>query len=221
MKERPILFSGPMVTAILEGRKTQTRRVVKPQPTGWPANGHFLVWKRNPFGDNPMTLTHFVDLSPYGKRGDRLWVRETFRQSPGSLSAHYRSDADEVSGGPWKPSIFMPRNLSRITLEITNVRVERLREISFSDIRAEGKRCPEHDFHSGFCASECAALRGEWVTGWDKINGKRKGCDWNSNPWVWVIEFVRTKSEPRNPAETDAAIDPMVSQKGSNERKGE
>lgn len=209
MKERPILFSGPMVRAILEGRKSQTRRIVKPQPPERWA-------KHEPTADGERWAYQLPSLDwhtvkcPYGKPGDRLWVRETFAylddlrtKDPGTGALADRAffRADHATGlthddNPaedlkWRPSIFMPRNLSRITLQITNVRVERLQEITFSDIRAEGKSCPQHDFDSGFCASECAALRNEWATGWDKINGKRKGCDWNSNPWVWVVEFKK------------------------------
>jgi len=206
--ERPILFSAPMVRAILDGRKTQTRRVIKDGPkgdywskpscSGYPGDPWYVTANLTP------PSTHVFKTCPYGKAGDRLWVRETWTPSveeDGQTVVKtepplYRAGNPVFAeGGPedwrWTPSIFMPRWASRITLEITDVRVERLQEISVTDIRSEGISCPEHDFDSGFCSSECAALRRAWSMGWDKINGKRKGCDWNSNPWVWVIEFKK------------------------------
>ncbi len=218
MKEHPILFSGPMVRAILEGRKTQTRRVVKPQPTAWPSNESFLVWAKNSSNGDPMTLNHFNNLSPYGQRGDRLWVRETWADVTKAFQTHdcdepkviaFRADdaVYETEGmaflehrndsgivvHKWKPSIFLPRPFSRLSLEITNVRVERLQDISVDDIRAEGKVLPPTELFPDINTD--TKLRQQWEWGWDKLNGKRKGCDWNSNPWVWVIEFLRAESE--------------------------
>jgi hypothetical protein len=226
--ERPILFSGPMVRAILEGRKTQTRRVIKPQPdviqnSMWDG-GAYLKMRIGNLAIALSARNRAGDFCPYGKPGDRLWVREAWAVHkyydgrpgngcgpiPEGITVECREAPDAVTvlpghmhrrignkppdeRGKWRPSIFMPRWASRITLEIVSVRVERLQEISFSDIRAEGKSCPEpeHDFDSGFCASECDALRNVWATGWDTINGKRKGCAWSDNPWVWVIEFKK------------------------------
>jgi hypothetical protein len=203
--------------------------------TGVPTSGYVLHSRdgRGTWNDRTRPLH-----CPYGALGDRLWVRETWADVTKAFQTHdceepkviaFRADdaVYETEGmaflehrndsgivvHKWKPSIFLPRPFSRLSLEITNVRVERLQEITFSDIRAEGKKCPEHDFHSGFCASECAALRGEWATGWDKINGKRKDCDWSSNPWVWVIAFERAESEPRTHIGVDADELPVVAEK--------
>ena len=205
MKERPILFSGPMVRAILEGRKTQTRRVLNPQPTAWESNDAFLTWAKNPNGDSPMTLSHFAGLSPYGQAGDQLWVRETFWPRPFRTPRDMREgadtwpavfydadkpDADCLQGWGWKrkPSIFLPRALSRIGLEITNVRVERLRDISEQDARSEGM------------LTTGVGARASFMVGWDSINGKRKGCTWSDNPWVWVIEFKRVEAAQQKAA---------------------
>lgn len=139
MKERPILFSGAMVRAILENRKSQTRRRVKPQPKPWALNDAFLEW-----GDgSPLTLSQLAECGPYGP-GMRLWVRETWAPWEGNGSATawavYRADAPDIPWTPrrWTPSIFMPRRASRITLEVTDVRVQHVQEISEEDARAEG-----------------------------------------------------------------------------------
>lgn len=212
--ERPILFSGPMVKAILEGRKTQTRRVVKMDDhirefaIRFEAD-QFWQWnfidKRFPNGGvkYPFTMS-----SPYGKPGDRLWVRETwgitarvstdcwdhlsFCEIPRDL-IDYRGSTPDVNSH-WKPSIHMPRRFSRITLEITNVRVERLQEISGRDAVAEGmtlerwnwdeKEQPEIDIGVD---KENLILVDKFRRLWNKINGKKH--PWESNPWVWVVEF--------------------------------
>lgn len=183
MKERPILFSGPMVRAILEGRKTQTRRALKPQPPKQtavvdPYNHdieHFTAWT----ADNKMMLSRGNIKNtahwrcPYGLPGDRLWVRESFCSV----------DNTEFGGTKWKPSIFMPRAASRITLEITSLRVERLQEISEDDAKAEG--VSQHpNYPKEFFSSWTAAYKHLW----NSINGPGS---WNTNPWVWVIEFKR------------------------------
>lgn len=192
MAERPILFSGPMVRAILDGRKTQTRRIVKPQPHGDCAAievglYHPVVIDRH--GDEQPGAEIFGAYSldgewgvkcPYGMPADRVWVRETW--IPSDMGGfHYRA-TDEVLPCIWRPSIHMPRKASRLTLEITAVRVERLQDISEADARAEG-----------------LALAGAILPGraagcfsrlWDGINGKR--APWSSNPWVWVIDFTPT-----------------------------
>ena len=133
--------------------------------------------------------------------GFRLWVKETFRQGSGGDSAHYRADPDEVSGGPWRPSIYMPRWASRLTLEITEVRVQRLQDISEEDALAEGM-----DGHvagegpvsrvrlfmePGFLHSRF--YREGYEYAWDEINGKR--APWSSNPFVWVLTFRRQAAE--------------------------
>lgn len=205
ISEKPILFSGPMVRAILEGRKTQTRRVVNPQPDF--RNGG--CW----FPTVPITLTgrmtnslhygteaHFrkgapIDFSPYGKPGDRLWVRETWRVFGGPEYEYqreqrtiiYAATAEPGDLGPWKPSIFMRRWASRLTLEVTNVRVERVKDITHDDAIAEGcyriEPCAEYPNGNAWGRAGFSAL-------WDKINAAR-GFNWDSNPWVWVIEFRR------------------------------
>lgn len=192
MKERPILFSGPMVLAILDGRKTQTRRVVKTQPDFVNSLG-IPFW---PHGKGPVDYR----LCPYGKTGDLLWVKETFAQilfdpeiydSPRAstgLDLLYRSDDDDgpwYRGVKWKPSIFMPRVFSRIALEITDVRVERVQDIAPSDIEAEGV-----DRNECGC-DDC--LMHDFTVLWNSINTKR-GFPMSANPWVWVIEFRRVEA---------------------------
>ncbi|WP_311969311.1 hypothetical protein [Pseudomonas baltica] len=216
-KERPILFSAPMVRAILEGRKTVTRRVLKVQPH-IDASGNLCVGQYN-YGQDldrtPMTK-HFVKSHyPYGQPGDRLWVRETWLPDPdadhaawyGHTETYYSwagcgSKIKDVppalqnpgqclyregwggGGMMWRPSIHMPRWASRIFLEITDVRVERLQAISRADIRAEGLECPSElasdDVSPNYRDWYPAACRGLW---------EATGGDWVSNPWVWVIEF--------------------------------
>jgi hypothetical protein len=204
MKERPILFSGPMVRAILEGRKTQTRRVVKPQPA--PA------WTRPPcevINGRWASSGCVSDLKcPYGVPGDRLWVKEKHvlldrdgwcdmsqprdamigRNRNGVGYADNEKDPDSERcrrelGYSWRPSIHMPRWASRLTLEVVSVRVERVREISEADAKAEGVRLQPID-----CVE-----REKWRTSfeyiWQHINGKTH--PWSSNPWVWVVEFKR------------------------------
>lgn len=194
MKERPILFSGPMVRAILDGTKTQTRRVVKPQfaadaipvempatdpAGGWVVPGHSGVWWCDAAA-NPDD----VRRCPYGQPGDRLWVREAWARTRvfGAEMVVYREGDNRTDyGGPWKPSIHMPRWASRITLEITSVRVERLQDISEADAIAEGvytdPASPAYDAYAQL---------------WDEINGPGS---WAANPWVWVLEFRRLNVE--------------------------
>lgn len=191
MKERPILFSGPMVRALLAGTKTQTRRVVKAKHLPWLENSvlNFLDGKWN---QRPL---------PYGKPGDRLWVRETWKSSANvrpPISEPYIYAADLGPTGvtkwaaTWKPSIHMPRHASRITLEIAAVRVERLQDISDADALAEGvaqavrdrlpvQQCGEYD------AIDVDPLE-LYRDLWESINGPGS---WGLNPWVWVVEFRR------------------------------
>lgn len=206
-KERPILFSGEMVNAILEGRKTQTRRVNKHMtverypslatPAEWnagkmhPDMPDWETWgpKRGSvlFRDAYGGVVSWE--CPYGKPGDRLWVRETF--SPRYFDdgkPAYKADwtpgaAEYVTEPKWKPSIHIPRSLARITLEITNVRVERLQDISEEDSLAEGMKLATqaHGMHP--------PARDQFQILWDKINGKQH--PWASNPWLWVVEFER------------------------------
>lgn len=192
MRERPILFSAPLVRAILEGRKTQTRRVLKcedpdamrllhtdPVPHGVATFGHSIP-------DDPCPL----DIPcPYGAEGDRLWVREA--HACGDMGPmreggpiFYRADYSDSDPhvGPWRPSIHMPRWASRIDLLVTSVRAERLQEIDNLDAEAEGLIPDPADFP-----------RDQFRVLWDQINGKRDGCSWASNPWVWVVSFRRVR----------------------------
>jgi len=210
MSEHPIIFSGEMVKAILAGRKTQTRRVVKPQPKGLDPSlaptGAFM----DESGTRPPLW--FINgkwrKCPYGQPGDLLWVRETHHidQYPdGALDAHgnpgtvhYRADTDVISQsweGQWRPSIFMPRWASRITLEVVSVRVEQVQSISEDDAKDEGVEPIMHDT-GGFepwdapCPEVPNYAEG-FAALWDSINAKR-GYSWQSNPWVWVVEFRQT-----------------------------
>ena len=234
MKERPIAFSGAMVMAILEGRKTMTRRVVK--LPNWILSdlesglvskielfdilkrGHRIVRDLHGMDSGQKTKTFSC---PYGAPGDRLWVRESFTawdasaistlNIPESKVAVFRADgsckvvyADGdvlVSDGPeadyshikkWKPSIHMPRWASRIMLEIVNVRVERLREITEKDAIAEGVSVGLGDYFDGqdfwTFPKEYTPIRSFKVL-WHRINGKKH--PWSSNPWVWVVEFKK------------------------------
>ena len=172
MKERPIIFSAPMVRAILDGRKTQTRRVFKDTPEDFDDDLHpFVRWK-----DDRLHRA----ACPYGKAGDQLWVRETFSTDADNGEYIFKADGEAVTGGRWAPSIHMPRKASRITLEITAIRVDRLQDISEEDAEAEG------------CLSdgdECGRVRYSIL--WDEINGDGA---WEKNQWVWVIEFKRVKT---------------------------
>jgi len=180
MKPKPILFSGAMVRAILAGEKTQTRRVVKDP-------------RRYGLTDERMVIGHRRNL-PYVV-GQILWVRETFN-ADWCDHVIYRADGGAArdagySAEPrWRPSIFMPRSSSRITLRVTDVRVERLQGITVHDIRLEGIGGPAHDGPGPRCSSECSSLRLAWATAWDSLNAKR-GHGWEKNPWVWVVSFRR------------------------------
>ncbi|HIE1504200.1 TPA: hypothetical protein ACXJSP_000187 [Pseudomonas aeruginosa] len=195
MKERPILFTGPMVRAILEGRKTVTRRVVSPQPDFLGS----MVDPNTPFKTLDAGL-HARITCPYGEPGDRLWVRETwglqvrsYGGGAGEFIVYRATNPDAIycrsSEGreypvKWKPSIHMRRHSSRILLEITAVRVERLQDISNDQAIAEGI-----DTHPmGFYGNGCITAGGAFLELWESINGDGR---WADNPWVWVIEFKR------------------------------
>ncbi|AWL27179.1 hypothetical protein DJ533_00405 (plasmid) [Acinetobacter defluvii] len=195
MKERPILFNTQMVKAILEGRKTQTRRIINPQPTFKENTG--FHWKGYMYGigsDYAETMHNFTNRNcPFGRVGDQLWVRETFAIVPETAYRHsevnklnHPNDQElsiiykqgfhlSKSGFSWKPSIHMPRWASRILLEITNVRVERLTDISVKDALSEGiehksMNCPRHEFFQL----------------WNSVYGDMAH---EQNNWVWVVEF--------------------------------
>lgn len=203
MKERPILFSGPMVRAILEGKKTQTRRVVRRPLAFGPSLSEDSLRRSRPMRRGPYEFMGTDDgveisLKPYAFPGDRLWVRETWAWADGRYSIVplvYRADGDAqpCDEGLWRPSIHMPREASRITLRVTEARVQRLQEISFGDIRAEGlpMLCDKHPGEH----TACSYIRDGFVAGWDSINGKK--APWSSNPWVWAITFEQeTTSRP-------------------------
>jgi hypothetical protein len=199
MKSKPILFSTPMVQAILEGTKTQTRRILKPQPKqkleffGWKLPEYIQV----AFGKG--VKTESLHKFPFGQIGDVLWVRETFRPKGHSfpIGEHFEYKATAESDGnpmnePWKPSIFMPKDAARIWLKIINIRVERLNDISDEDAKNEGIKLSEHssenvDLWYRYDDGSFSFLpQTSFRTLWESINGKDS---WNNNPWVWVIEF--------------------------------
>jgi hypothetical protein len=218
--ERPILFSAPMVRAIIDGRKTQTRRIVKVL-TGEAHHPPYapVMWLSDD-ECTPINSPEALACCPYGPAGDRLWVRETwahvpitaYRCSEGvqqtanpndpDMAAVYAASWERSKPGRWRPSIHMPRWASRLTLETTGVRVERLQEISEDDALAEGiegysgeywgpDSTPTLDIH----AAKTSPCHGPHPTAasayrqlWELING---ADSWIANPWVWVIEFKR------------------------------
>lgn len=225
VKERPIIFSAMMVEAILDGKKTQTRRVVKipgkycgeredqnPGAICQDGGGNWIAWyPGNSEGLPELTKKLYPNgegfKCPYGKAGDRLWVRETWYDNmagraegdhtiidaQGNVYVVYRADGEfddlfaEVEGDPkWSPAIFMPRWASRILLEIVSVRVERLQALTPADAVAEGCPHPPDDFwteHDAVC----------WYGNlWDVIHGRGSWC---ANPWVCVVEFKRAKGD--------------------------
>lgn len=210
MKERGMIFNGEMVRAILDGRKTQTRRIMKPQPADDIARGVFpnpnaFGWKSSLKHKYGSATAHFC---PFGKPDDRIWVRETWARYNIDQNSHdiaYRATtpADWPEEGRWRPSIHMPRWASRILLEITGVRVERLHAADESDLLDElgdmledcdsvaGKAFnhAEHYAIAGVPVGLCPEMHG-FKAWWDKVNGD--GC-FDSNPWVWVIEFKRVE----------------------------
>lgn len=212
MKERPIIFSTDMVKAILEGRKTQTRRVIKPQPPkGFRMRMGINIGVCEEDTNKLPRKQDYVKI-PYGAVGDRLWVRETLATAnrynhlkPSEIPQresilHYLADGySPFEMGKVRSSLFLPRWASRITLEITGVRVERLQDIGgeggFGDLkqlRAEGLElgvgAVRGNSHLPWRYDSIVAFQDLW----DSINAKR-GYGWDTNPWVWVIEFKRSK----------------------------
>lgn len=221
-RERQILFSAPMVRALLAGTKTQTRRHVKPQPETqhdgepyWRVGG-YRVWGYRPPAAVPLRAGGNPLPCPYGTPGERLWVRETWAETDaenGTPVVAYRAGGSIPVGradpdGPdylitdwaaddtphvdtWRPSIFMPRWASRITLEVTSIRAERLNDIGRGDAMAEG--CPFPNMAEG------PDPRQWYAELWNAINGAGA---WNANPWVWVVEFQRCPDlQPNVPVE--------------------
>jgi hypothetical protein len=208
MKERPILFSAPMVRALLDGTKTQTRRIMKPQPIPneykpgkhwWSCNKVQMMVDVEDKLQNSIEWEGFcADMCPYGKIGDRLWVREAFayglctKEPYAYRATHKPSDLEEGWDDKikWTPSIHMPRIASRITLELAGVKVERLQDISEADAKAEGVERHADDgvdyygpLHNGHVCPKYAFARL-----WECINGFDS---WSANPWVWAISFKR------------------------------
>lgn len=200
MKDHPILFSAPMVHALLGGRKTQTRRIVRGAPDGALEVVPSLLAHRGDLWDfrrhrqNPHAIR-----CPYGAPGDRLWVKETFGVLTGN--GHrlvYRADGerppqlDPHARMTWRPSIFMRRAQSRITLEVTRVRVERLQDITEADAKAEGVPCDSAAAWRGdFADAVARGHRAAFEALWDEINGDRAA--WTANPFVWAVDFRRVE----------------------------
>jgi hypothetical protein len=210
-KEIPILMSAPMVLAILAGRKTQTRRVVKPQPdSDWSpvAVERYtpVVIARNGEEREGRELFGAYDddwgvACPYGGPSDVLWLKETFcygdrppcdclpSACPHKPEVHYRADWGGIDDDVlWRPSIFMPRWASRITLRITDVRVQRVQDISEADAADEGCCGPQATVIAGEIQEVAPnSYRDDYRELWDSINGKK--FPWASNPFVWVLTF--------------------------------
>lgn len=191
MTERGMIFNAEMVRAILDGRKTQTRRPIKWKQTRFTEIGEREDGSKWPWSEDAEHACDFWHPCPFGAVGDRIWVRETWARYNIDQNSHdiaYRATTPEdwPEEGRWRSSIHMPRWASRILLEITDVRVERLNAISEEDARAEGiidggcLNCgePEPDATDAF-----AYL-------WQSIYGQES---WKANPWVWVIEFKRVE----------------------------
>jgi hypothetical protein len=211
MKSRPILFSAPMVRALLDGSKTQTRRVAKLTDAAHikEIGGHRRWHPADP---------DVVAASPYGQVGDQLWVREAFRttkkndsikpsclpvaSSQNTLAIPFWYDADiagksdhlipeNLRAGKYRPGIFMPRAASRITLEVTSVRVERLQDISEADALAEGIiQLPDGGYSVADTRHYSDSPDESYASLWESLNG---AGSWDLNPWVWVIEFKKVK----------------------------
>ncbi|ENZ7340657.1 morphogenetic protein [Klebsiella aerogenes] len=204
--ERGMIFNGEMVRAILDSRKTQTRRIVKGADGAvkfckeWDINGEeifVVLGEKDHTGMNPVLG---AISCPFGGVGDRIWVRETWARYNIDQNSHdiaYRATtpADWPEEGRWRPSIHMPRWASRILLEITDVRVERLREISQADAEAEGvgklKKGFWKNYQPGWTEFQLTA-RGSFATLWKSIYGDES---WYADPWVWVIEFKRIEEQ--------------------------
>ncbi|WP_159872286.1 MULTISPECIES: hypothetical protein [unclassified Raoultella] len=206
MKERGMIFNGEMVRALLDGRKTQTRRPIKWRQTRATEIAEREDGSKWPWSEDAENVCDYWHPCPFGAVGDRIWVRETFQgplfdfdlmdiyckdstpfETPefcvykaDGVPAPEFYDADDELHCRWRPSIHMPRWASRITLEITDVRVERLKSISDVDAIREG--CSTADMKSGDCAADVFARL------WASIYGSDS---WNANPWVWVISFKR------------------------------
>jgi len=188
---RPIIFPDPMIRALLDGRKTQTRRVLRPQPK-WEETPTLCddgVWRGRYRHRFDVHVDEFGPC-PYGAPGDLLWVRETWGAWPHMMGGVQRDtlayratdDAPPNENWRWRSPIHMPRWASRITLRLSDVRVQRVQNITSEDARAEGCGGDVNAEHWTHDAKTMFALQ------WDAINAKR-GYPWESNPWVWVLRF--------------------------------
>ena len=200
IREKGLIFNSEMVRAILDGRKTQTRRPIKWKQTRFTEIGEREDGSKWPWSEDAEHACDFWHPCPFGAVGDRIWVRETWNKYGGLLT--YRADHDwiddmrkeTVCTAKWVPSIHMPRWASRILLEITDVRVERLNAISEKDARAEGiidggcLNCGEPEPCG--CANPEPDATDAFAYLWQSIYGQES---WNANPWVWVIEFERVE----------------------------
>lgn len=228
MKEKPIIFSGPMVRAILDGRKSQTRRIINPD-TWNPASSEFSGrFRLGAYSDKVGLQAYFEHIDtgnwfgtkcPYDQPGGRIWVKENFAVQPELWAEshllqpiHYLADSDprEIEDYAVKSSRFMPRWASRITLEITGIRVERLQDISEQDAIAEGIECrnvivgsncdsgyqyevwEDRYFYDGCQDEILESSTDAYESLWNKLNGPGS---WDKNPWVWVIEFRRIEND--------------------------
>jgi len=218
IKEHSILFSTSMIQAILDGRKIQTRRIVKTpkiinqfpdllKSVYLDGDGNWIFWSSDSNDHASFTKKAYPTGNnqgikcPYGQAGDRLWVRESFSRGIGSMGesfvyAYRATDSEEF--GPWKPSIHMPREACRVLLEITGIRVQRLQDISEEDAIAEGidvfsyEKAGLNFEINGQCTRDPIKAF-EFL--WDSINAKKH--PWDANHWVWVIEFKRLDMEPK------------------------
>lgn len=208
MKERPIPFSAPMVRAILEGRKTVTRRVVKPQPANNQGMvnarycGHPHEWLRDGICLPSDAATEWC--CPYGKPGDRLWVREAWkseavfnlrppRDIPVEAQLFYLADSSPApETSRYRHARFMPRWASRITLELTSVRADRLLSLTYEDAVAEGVVRDQRRWYADDQEGMAYDVpQGAFSALWESINGPGS---WHANPWVWVVEFKRVEA---------------------------
>lgn len=213
--DRPILFNGDMVRAVLDGRKTQTRRIVKPQPVEWRPGSWSWPAAFTTEKPYPWTLAwhephrpETIGTCPFGEPGDRLWVRETWSDfcplwehwcgcGTEQMQAErhrriYRADGEPEGRvgwrGKWVPSIHMPRWASRLTLDVVSVRVERLQDITEADALAEGFAPGTEDLLGGAVARLSA--RDYFQNTWQEIYGF---ASWDANPWVWVVAFRKSE----------------------------
>jgi hypothetical protein len=193
-----MLFSAPMVRAYLAGRKTQTRRIVKDsdvRDVGAYGVAAYVTSRDVKERGRVLGRRDVTKTCPYGGPGDRLWVKETFVLRSKHERYYYRADHpvhDPYAHDGWKPSIFMPRKASRITLEITAVRLERLQAITQADARAEGVVDTTGAWEAAGAGpltdTDQAGPRGAYRALWESIHGPGS---WAANPWVWVISFPR------------------------------